>query len=593
MESCIRKEKDRWIAELTIPFSTFEIDPQNVENWGLNLIRRRPEKSNTGPVRVKQWSLGSRKMDMDVEYEGGYEITCWSPTYGHIRNPIRMGVFNGLKLNFEHQVKTYFLSRVPQLEQQLKAIEDNDKYQTAIKVLRMELSYFKENIRNMSSEKAINLYKSLKIKIKTWHDWIHSKRIPQVSPTDRRLTDIHFVDKNNGWAVGAAGVIMHTKNGGDTWNVQDSGTDYELEGIFFTDKLNGWAVGGNIRPPRKQDFIDRDVGAMGIILHTEDGGKTWLPQLMGEARWLNDVMFIDNKSGWAVGEFGLVLDTVDGGETWVVQPTGSLKWLNEVCFTDNNHGWIACEDEQILITIDGGKNWDKMNTPEHHDTNNWPGVLNTIYFVNNNIGWAAGRNGNMFKTNDGGKNWKFQTVPFEKSIKELVEFQDVYFIDKNKGWAVSYFGDIIFRTKDGGETWEVCHTENRNWLHALFFVDDKTGWVVGERGTILKTADGGLSWHQQRSNGDQLDILVLHAHSDDELPVAHLTAYYADQGYKVGYIRYTRNDLSTYRLGELRTQEFRATSAYLGGVINRTMNQCINAGRQGFPMPYLYKKWRS
>ena len=156
---------------------------------------------------------------------------------------------------------------------------------------------------------------------------------------------------------------------------------------------------------------------------------------------------------------------------------------------------------------------------------------------------------------------------------------------------MSYLGDIVFHTEDGGQTWQKFHTGNRNWLHAICFTDEKTGWAVGERGTILKTTDGGRNWQTQRSDGDQLDILVLHAHSDDELPVAYLTAYYADQGYKVGYIRYTRNDLSTYRLGELRTQEYRATSAFLGGVVNRTIYQCINAGRQGFPLPYMYQEW--
>ncbi len=591
VKSKIRIKKDHWVAELTIPFSSFELNPRNTTNWGLNLIRRRPEKSDTGPIRVNNWSLGSRKMDMDVEYEGGYEITCWSPTYGHIRNPIRMGVANGVNSDLRQHFKTYYLSKISELHQIISMIENNDKYQTTIKSLRADLTYIEKNMRNMSIDKVDNLYRSLRMKINTWNNWIHSKRIPQVSSTDRRLIDVHFVDKNYGWIAGAAGVILHTKDGGGSWEVQESGTDYELEGIFFTDQRTGWAVGGNIRPPRKENFIDRDVGAMGIILHTKDGGRTWLPQLMGDARWLYDVTFVDDKTGWAVGEFGLVLATVDGGDTWQVQPSGSLKWLNEVCFIDKNHGWIACEDEQVLQTADGGKHWNKINTPEHRDTNEWPGVLNTVYFVNDKIGWTAGRNGNLFKTENGGKRWHVQKIPFEKDIRELAEFQDIFFIDENKGWAVSCLGDIIFQTKDGGEIWNICHTGNRNWLHAIFFTDDKTGWAVGERGTILKTTDGGSSWHMQRSDGDELDVLVFHAHSDDELSVSYLTAYYADQGYKVGYIRYTINDLSTYRLGELRTQEYRATSAYLGGVVNRTIYQCINAGRQGFPMPYMYQKW--
>lgn len=594
VKSNIYKAKDHWIAEITIPFGSFDVNPENPEKWGINLIRRRPEKSDTGPVKVKKWRMGKRKVDMDVEYAGGYEITCWSPTYGHIRNPIRMGVINGLELDYLVQVKTYLLAEIPFLEKQMQSIKSSSKYQKKLVRLLADFNDLKTKIHHLTLKDVTIIYNkfhAIRKKIRTWHEWIHTRRIKQVSATERRLTDVHFVDEHNGWVVGSAGVILHTGDGGTTWEVQKSGTDYELEGVFFVDSLNGWAVGGNIRPPRKENFIDRDVGAMGIILHTTDAGKTWLPQVMGDARWLYDVTFIDKDMGWAVGAFGLVLATDNGGETWQVQLTGSLKWLNEVCFTNKNHGWIACEDEQVLITTDAGKHWEKITTPEHQDTNDWPGVLNSIYFIDKKTGWTAGRNGNLFKTIDGGKTWNFQILPCKKGIKELVEFQDVHFINKNKGWALSYLGDIIFHTEDAGKTWQVCHTGNRNWLHALCFVDNKNGWAVGERGTILKTTDSGLSWQKQRSDGSELDILVFHAHSDDELPIVHLTTYYADQGYKVGYIRYTRNDLSTYRLGELRTQEFRATSAYSGGVLNRTINQCMNAGRQGFPMPYLYKKW--
>ena len=32
------------------------------------------------------------------------------------------------------------------------------------------------------------------------------------------------------------------------------------------------------------------------------------------------------------------------------------------------------------------------------------------------------------------------------------------------------------------------------WLHSVFFLDQKTGWVVGSKGSLLTTVDGGLNW---------------------------------------------------------------------------------------------------
>ncbi|MBN1604662.1 MAG: hypothetical protein JW915_23840 [Chitinispirillaceae bacterium] len=35
-------------------------------------------------------------------------------------------------------------------------------------------------------------------------------------------------------------------------------------------------------------------------------------------RWLRDMDFTDEKTGWAVGEGGTVIHTKDGGETWTM-----------------------------------------------------------------------------------------------------------------------------------------------------------------------------------------------------------------------------------------------------------------------------------
>ena len=69
---------------------------------------------------------------------------------------------------------------------------------------------------------------------------------------------VHFVDKQNGWAAGEEGKIIHTRNGGIRWIEQQSNTEEPLLGIYFNDAQNGWVV-----------------GVKGLILHTADGGETW------------------------------------------------------------------------------------------------------------------------------------------------------------------------------------------------------------------------------------------------------------------------------------------------------------------------------
>jgi photosystem II stability/assembly factor-like uncharacterized protein len=56
------------------------------------------------------------------------------------------------------------------------------------------------------------------------------------------LHDLFFIDKKNGWAVGALGRVCFTTNGGETWNEQKTLTTEQLKSVFFTDSNTGWAV---------------------------------------------------------------------------------------------------------------------------------------------------------------------------------------------------------------------------------------------------------------------------------------------------------------------------------------------------------------
>ncbi len=73
-----------------------------------------------------------------------------------------------------------------------------------------------------------------------------------------QLNAIHMVSPQKGWIAGsnlAAGAILETIDGGASWTAQSSASDVRLNGIFFTDALRGWAV-----------------GAAGRIVHTSTGG---------------------------------------------------------------------------------------------------------------------------------------------------------------------------------------------------------------------------------------------------------------------------------------------------------------------------------
>ena len=66
-------------------------------------------------------------------------------------------------------------------------------------------------------------------------DWFWQNPLPQ----GNYLNDVKFINTTTGWAVGNAGTILRTTNGGTNWTSQTSGTTNDLYAVSFTDANNG------------------------------------------------------------------------------------------------------------------------------------------------------------------------------------------------------------------------------------------------------------------------------------------------------------------------------------------------------------------
>jgi photosystem II stability/assembly factor-like uncharacterized protein len=95
------------------------------------------------------------------------------------------------------------------------------------------------------------------------------------------MNDIDFIDTLHGWAVGDAGKILYTDNGGidSIWEPRTSGVTNNLTCVKFVDSLNGW------------------VGGTGVLLRTRDGGQTWANEYSGT---VSKICAIDTTYAWAL-----------------------------------------------------------------------------------------------------------------------------------------------------------------------------------------------------------------------------------------------------------------------------------------------------
>lgn len=82
------------------------------------------------------------------------------------------------------------------------------------------------------------------------------------------------------------------------------------------------------------------------------------------------------------------------------------------------------------------------------------------------------------------------------------------------GEAIVAVGErgAVLRSADGGQSWITIGSPTKAALTGIAFADAQTGWAVGHDGLILKTADGGLSWTIQYSAEDkEMSFLDIHA----------------------------------------------------------------------------------
>jgi len=327
----------------------------------------------------------------------------------------------------------------------------------------------------------------------------------QWSATTVNLIDVSFADSQHGWAVGGTddgsiGIILATNDGGRTWEIQNaSGGFGTLNAVYAIDAQTCWTVGYE-----------------GVILMTADGGATWSSEAFLGSRNLTDIMFVDESRGWCVGYIndegaGVCFTTDNAGETWSevsleqLGHPGEDPALQAVDFVDADHGWIAAimgthenaDIGMIMRTTDGGASWNDCFSAEGRR-------VFSVDFLDGETGWACGQRWGdidslqvgIWTTTDGGDNWVFYPLPTDADIFEAA------FVDALNGWAV---GDGIYCTTDGGQTWTQQLVGGGPRLNGVAFTDSSTGVVVGVDGSVAATTDGGAgdgtpqSWDDTQS----------------------------------------------------------------------------------------------
>ncbi|MGF7429685.1 hypothetical protein PQV03_02705 [Thermoanaerobacterium thermosaccharolyticum] len=179
------------------------------------------------------------------------------------------------------------------------------------------------------------------------------------------------------------------------------------------------------------------------------------------------------------------------------------------------------ENLQIFKSLDGGNSWTQINLPIDilsKDVYSNVYVENVVpYFLDSDNVWISWINNNntalyILKTTDGGKTWSklsYKLPQFTQSISKI------QFVTPNTGWLLAVSDGVaeqqikyLFRTNDGGKTWEKINVTSSDSYSGLPLVGTSTdmifygvdnGWVgvsnpISADVILYKTMDGGNTW---------------------------------------------------------------------------------------------------
>ena len=329
---------------------------------------------------------------------------------------------------------------------------------------------------------------------------------PPTAFDDAAVHAVQFIDKDEGWAAGDDGVVWHSVNAGATWERQKTGTRASLRGVHFQSPYTGWAVGR----------IDTPGGvSVGVMLKTTDGGIKWDEVGTNVLPGLHVVRFFDERNGFVCGDGSDafpsgMFTTGDGGRTW--KPMSGPRVP----------GWRTadCQFPDVIVTGGAWARLGQFAQGSYADAEIDPLSGRTIHgiaVVRGPLGkgfapvFAVGDGGAVLVSNDGGKKWGFVTLGSSPAAVATCDFKCVTAFGQHV-WVAGRPGSCVFHSPDRGKTWEVQKTNLPCPVNGIHFLDETTGWLVGELGTIAATTDGGKTWKAQRTGGQRAAALFVHAH---------------------------------------------------------------------------------
>ena len=209
-----------------------------------------------------------------------------------------------------------------------------------------------------------------------------SWRQARLVPVSTTLTAVSFAGDREGWAVGHGGVVLHTQDGGETWVKQADGKSLAQAALQSA-----------------EEALKRSPNSAAAARAVSDANALVAD---GPDKPLLDVLFQDAQHGWIVGAYNLFFETRDGGKTWVGagQRLSNPKALHlNAIAAQGEVIYIVGEQGQMHRSLNGGQSFESLASP-------YKGSWFSLAAGSDGSVVVAGLRGNAFYSADRGRQWK-------------------------------------------------------------------------------------------------------------------------------------------------------------------------------------------
>jgi photosystem II stability/assembly factor-like uncharacterized protein len=244
-------------------------------------------------------------------------------------------------------------------------------------------------------------------------------------------------------------------------------------------------------------------GPDGVLGRTVDGGKSWTRGNVATSQDVLDVSFPSVDDGYALDVAGGLFNTNDGGQSWKTLDTGSTARAHAV-YAPSASVVMVIGPTGVRRSVDSGGSFDAVRGDAVART-----ALDGVDRAGDAV--VAWGSQDVIVSRDDGKTWarvlkpgKYKKVKGKKAKVNRLGVRSVDFVDAKRGFLLDAFGRL-WRTVNGGARWTELPGVGTSAARGMSFSSATDGYLVissfGDvrtpTGFLLRTDDGGATWHPQ------------------------------------------------------------------------------------------------